>query len=132
MTAPTDTTTDDDATTEALVRALGAARVAVGVGLVVAPKLVAGPWVGGVAGSDGGGVLARGVGVRDVALGLGLLLSGGSGRTGWVEAAVLCDLGDAAATLAADDLAPDGRTTGAGVALAAAAAGLLLRQRLQR
>jgi len=76
--------------------------VALGGVAVVAPDLVARPWIGTDADRDGAKVLGRALGGRDLALGIGPVLAsrrGGPVR-GWVEAAALADLVDVAATLA--------------------------------
>jgi hypothetical protein len=80
---------------------LAAARVAVGLTAVAAPKLVARPWIGTEAGGLGAAVLGRALGGRDIALGLGLLMAARRDRPlrGWTEAGALADLVDAATTV---------------------------------
>ena len=53
----------------ALARVLGAGRVVLGAGLVVAPAALGRPWIGAAADTPGGQVALRGLGVRDVLLG---------------------------------------------------------------
>ncbi|HEY2442447.1 MAG TPA: hypothetical protein VGI31_04895 [Streptosporangiaceae bacterium] len=53
--------------------AVAAGRVAIGVVALAAPPLVARPWVGPMADSAEGRVLARALGGRDLALGIGAL-----------------------------------------------------------
>lgn len=61
------------------------------------PEVPARPWVGrSVAGTTGGRVLARGLGARDLVLGLG---AAGSGSSGWAAAGAAADALDAAVTL---------------------------------
>jgi hypothetical protein len=94
------------ARTLARLQALG--RLALGGGLVAAPGLVAGGWVGGVADRREGQALAIGLGARDVALALGTLwaLSSRRGAGPWLRAGVVADAADLAATLRARDSLP--------------------------
>lgn len=80
---------------------LASARVALGVTAMVAPTLPATPWVGAHARLPAVKLLARALGARDLALGLGLVLAlrhDGPVR-GWVEGGGLADAGDALTTL---------------------------------
>jgi hypothetical protein len=81
--------------------ALGAVRAALGVVAFIAPDRVVEPWVGPVVDPDKRAVLARALGGRDVALGLGALaaLRGRSSLRSWVIAGGLADAGDLTATL---------------------------------
>ncbi len=85
-----------------LAMATAVARCAIGVTALVAPALAAGLWADATSRRTASTrVLARALGARDLALGLGLLLAlrhDGPVR-GWVEAGGLADTGDAAATL---------------------------------
>lgn len=116
--------------------ALAGARCALGLFALMAPDAAARPWVGAAAGgparrrpgrSDAGRrVLARALGGRDVALGLGALLAAGRGAPvrGWVEAGVLADTGDALATVASfGALPPVGRFLVLGASAGAALLG---------
>jgi hypothetical protein len=88
--------TDDRA-----VQALGWMRLGLGVVALVAPSVPARPWIGEDAGRTSAKTLARALGARDAALGLGTLLAhrhGGPVR-GWLEGSALADAGDALATL---------------------------------
>lgn len=80
----------------------GAARVGLGVVALIAPRAVAALWVGPVRG-PAGAVLGRALGGRDVALGLGTLVSAMTGRSviPWVVASGGADAVDAVATLLA-------------------------------
>ncbi len=85
-----------------LVRVLAATRVGLGTLFLLAPSFVARAWVGEGAGEPTAKALARALGARDAALGLGALLAleHGESTRGWLEAAALADAGDAIATLA--------------------------------
>ncbi|MDQ1397665.1 MAG: hypothetical protein QOG64_2924 [Acidimicrobiaceae bacterium] len=82
-------------------RWLAYARIGLGVSAVLAPTLPARPWVGDDADRPAVKVLARALGGRDIALGLGavLALSHDGPVRGWIEGAALADAGDLAATL---------------------------------
>ena len=95
------------ARTLARLQALG--RLGIGAGLVVAPGVVGGAWVGAPADERDGQVLAIGLGGRDVALALGTLraLAAGHGARPWLRAGIVADTADLVATLRARDrLAP--------------------------
>ncbi len=81
--------------------ALGAVRAGLGVVAFVVPDRVVEPWVGPVVDPDKRAVLARALGGRDLALGLGTLAALGNPSTlrSWVIAGGLADAGDLAATL---------------------------------
>jgi hypothetical protein len=99
---------------------VGAARVGLGAVAVLAPNAPLRPWVGDSAGDHRALLLARALGARDLALGLGVLFAvreGGPIR-GWVEAGGLADTGDALFTFLAWRRLPGG-----GRWLVAAAAG---------
>ena len=95
-------------TARTLARLQAFGRVALGGGLVLAPGVVAGGWVGGVADKRDGQALAIGLGARDVALALGAMRALGSGRGAgaWVRAGMLADAADLVATLRARDSLP--------------------------
>jgi hypothetical protein len=119
-----------------LARGLAGGRIAVGVALVAAPGPATRRWLGSSTAEDPGREVAvRGLGARDVVLGVGTLValrSGGEVRQAarWLEAGVVADLADAAATAVAEDVdAP--KAPALGVALGAAALGLALRTRLR-
>jgi peptide-methionine (R)-S-oxide reductase len=86
-----------------LALANGIARSALGVVALTAPSVALGPWVGPAARDRSACMLARALGGRDLALGLGtvLALRHGTPVRGWVEAGGLADAGDAMVTLAA-------------------------------
>lgn len=106
-----------------LALATAVLRSAIGVVALVAPGLAAGLWADADArGLASTRVLARALGARDLALGMGLLLAlrhEGPVR-GWVEAGGLADTGDVVATLSGFGDLP---RTGRWVALCSAASG---------
>ena len=84
--------------------ALAVNRCAFGVGYLLAPERTGRGWVDRAAGNEPTQVMIRGLGVRDLALGLGALgaLShGGVSARPWFAAHALSDAADLAATLAA-------------------------------
>src|SRR3954447_21822474 len=95
-----------DARTIARVHSLG--RVALGTGLVLAPGLVAGSWVGAPADRPGGQVIAVAMGARGVGLGLVMFRAAGRPRgvRPWLRAAILADAADLVATVRARDDLP--------------------------
>jgi hypothetical protein len=96
-------------------------RMAIGAALVLAPRLAGPMWIGGDADSRAVRVLARGLGARDLALGLGtaVALDRGAPVRGWLEGAALADGVDLVATLLAGDSIPS--STRRSVALIAGA-----------
>ncbi len=88
---------------EPQVRALAVSRVAVGAALLLAPRPVLKAWLGRGGADAFSSLLARSVGGRDVALGLGTVfaLRHRTSVRGWLEALVLADAADALALLAA-------------------------------
>jgi hypothetical protein len=86
-----------------VARFMGALRVGLGVAMFVAPNKVAKSWTGEGAESTPSTLALRGMAVRDIAVGLGLVkaVELGTSTRGWLEAAALCDAGDAVATLMA-------------------------------
>jgi hypothetical protein len=86
-----------------LAFANGAARCALGVVALAGPGVPLAPWVGDASRAPAPRLLARALGGRDLALGLGALiaLGGGGPVRGWLEAAALADAVDALVTLGA-------------------------------
>jgi hypothetical protein len=87
-----------------LARMSAAGRVAIGAALLVAPQLVTRGWIGPPGGAPGAKLLARGLGTRDLVLGLGVIgaLDRGDPRApDWVRAGAVADVGDAVATVLA-------------------------------
>lgn len=77
-------------------RLLGVVRIAVGVIMLVTPKLGARLWTGERDPSATTVLAARGMGGRDLALGIGLVtaLEKGAPARGWLEAGVVADASD--------------------------------------
>ena len=86
-----------------LALGLAGARLALGVVAVVAPDQPTRPWIGRVGEGPTRRVLARALGGRDLALGIGALAAARNGADLriWVAAAGLADAGDVVATLLA-------------------------------
>lgn len=123
-------------TARLLARGLAAGRIGLGVALVAAPDVTARRWLGRAAEDPGTHVAVRGLGARDVALGLGALVALRDGNdvrhaARWLEAAVVADLADAASTAVATDVDDASHAPIVIGALAAAALGLGLRARLR-
>jgi hypothetical protein len=89
-------------------------RIVVGAALVAAPAVAARAWIGDEAESPGAKVLARALGVRDLALGLGVLLAmkNDAPVRGWLEGAALADVVDLGATAAAGPGIPQASRAG--------------------
>jgi hypothetical protein len=104
-------------------RLLAGARTAIGASLVVAPQLATASWVGRPRRSAPTTVLGRAVGVRDLTIGAGGLVTSGDAQRGWLAAGVLCDAVDLVATLVDRDELPG---TAVPMIVAAAGAGIAL------
>jgi hypothetical protein len=106
-------------TPAAQARAYALGRAALGAGLVLAPERLGRPWLGAAAGTPGGRAALRGLGGRDLALGLLLLGAVGDRAAAPVlaRACAASDAVDAAATVLARDAIP---ATGRGVVALAA------------
>jgi hypothetical protein len=119
----------DELTDEEIARLFGWARVSFGVLAFVTPRWAAKVWTG----EDITGTTAvmglRSLGVRDAALGLGLLiaLKRQAPVRGWLEAGALSDAGDVLNTLMSRRRLPPSRSV---FGLAAAGGGVLLGRRL--
>jgi hypothetical protein len=87
---------------------LSYARIAFGLGLMLAPRQMASGWSGGAAVRGGGRILAVALGARDLALGLGTLraLKAGAGEREWLLAGALADGADLVGSLALRDSLP--------------------------
>jgi len=95
--------------------ALSAGRAALGVALLAAPERIGRAWIGPAGTERAVEVLARSVGVRDVALGVGAagaLLGGSDSARAWLLGAAVCDAGDMAATALARDVLPENGVRG--------------------
>ena len=93
-----------------LAQSVAWGRIAIGVTAMVAPSLPLRPWVGDLAGDRRGKLLARSLGARDLALGLGVVLAmkHDAPVRGWVEGSGLADAGDVLSTLLAFPKLPKG------------------------
>ncbi len=109
---------------------LSVARAAIGALLIVAPGVAGGRWIGDVAHDRRTKIAIRGLGARDLALGLGALraLDRGEPVRPWAQLAALGDASDAVSSILAARRLGAGRTistvmsAGAAAALGAAAA----------
>jgi hypothetical protein len=87
-----------------IAEAIAIGRIAIGVVALVAPTVPLRPWVGrDFAWQPRAKLLARSLGARDLALGIGVMLAlrHKTPVRGWVEGAGLADAGDTLATLLA-------------------------------
>jgi len=111
------------------IRALAVGRIVAGTALLLFPTLAAKPWVGGVAGASGARVLVRSLGIRDLVLGLGVIVAGQRGESlkGWLQAGVAADAIDCVGVgLGAHDAPLLGRLAVVGVAAGAGVEGVRL------
>jgi len=118
-----------------LARALAAGRVAIGAGLLVAPRLLLGLWIGRAAAAGAVAAPARALGIREVLLGSIALHVADVPRGGpaVLRALAVCDGVDLLATLALRRSLPGpGRTLIAAMAGAAAAGQLWAAARLDQ
>jgi hypothetical protein len=114
-------------------RALAIGRIALGLGLFLAPRRLTRTWLGDEAEGRLVPAVVRGLAARDVAIGVGTLVAlRGDELTPeadrWLEAAIVGDLGDAAGTLLTGRLDRD-RAVVVAIAGSAAVAGGLIRTR---
>ena len=121
---------DLDALARPAGRAVAGLRVVFGIAALVAPRRAPRLWVGPSTAEPAGIVLGRAAGVRDLALGAGVLLADGRAERAWVLAGAFCDAVDAATTLQQWRRLPaPGRVLAGGGALGAAAVGALVASR---
>ena len=80
---------------------LSATRIAIGVAAWVAPRRFGRAWTGERSEGPLGSMAIRGLGARDIALGLGTLraLGNGSSVKPWLEMQAIADASDAASTV---------------------------------
>lgn len=118
-----------DAELEQQIRAFAIGRIGLGAAALVAPGPVLKRWLGKGHNTPATRALARFVGGRDVALGLGTLfaLSHGAPVRGWLEAGMVADAGDLFGTLLASKHLPKVATVGTSFA---AAGGVAYARRL--
>jgi hypothetical protein len=123
-----------DAASRPVASLLAWGRIGIGISALVAPSLSARPWIGSDAGAPGTRLLARAMGGRDLALGIGALrglgLSDAEARP-WVALGGMADAIDGLATVLAFGSLPRRRrwgilatTVGAAVVSARVAAAL--------
>jgi hypothetical protein len=91
-----------------IARALSIGRIAIGVGLITAPRLWAPIWVGRDGLSGAARLFSRAVGARDIAIGASTLMAMSKGERirPWVIAAIVPDAVDAIATFIERDEVP--------------------------
>jgi hypothetical protein len=109
---------------------IAAGRVLIGAVLFAAPDLMAAPWVGDDARTDGARVAVRALGARDAALGAGTLAAASAASAGdaaqlrrWLLASSASDAADFVATLAGPRT--PARTAVLALAATSAAAGVI-------
>jgi len=105
-------------------------RAAIGATLLAAPQPAGKGWLGDVADDPRAQAVLRGLGARDLAIGIGTLVSLTRGRRPdrWIEAGILADGADAfAALMARERLAPASLATTVAVAGGAALLGVYTR-----
>jgi hypothetical protein len=107
-------------------RSVAAGRIGFGLGMLADPARIAGRWIGSDARRPAVRLLTRSLGARDLALGVGALVSSGPEQQRWVAAAILSDATDLGATLGAGSAIPlSGRAVTSLVAGAAVILGLI-------
>ncbi len=114
----------------ALSTGLSVGRIVIGLGLIVAPDRVAGPWIGRAAKKAPTQIMARGLGARDVAIGvatIGTLKATGTrgmGFTVLTAITAVVDLVDVVSTAAASSEVPGKGIPTMAIAAGAAAGGI--------
>ena len=115
-------------------RAIGLGRVAVGLAILAVPARVGESWLGDDGTTPGAQVALRGLGIRDVLIGMAQAHTAADPERGyrWARTASLGDAVDLAATLAAAKHLPrSGVLTIGVVATGAAASGIVVSRWLQ-
>jgi hypothetical protein len=84
-----------------LARMLGFSRMVIGATAFIAPRFTARVWSGESPEMAVSHMAIRGLGARDVSIGLGILIALENDKPvrGWLEASALADAGDAASTI---------------------------------
>ena len=92
---------NDEWSDEDLARAFGWTRIIFGLLLVLLPRLSTRLWTGSEDTDAPTELAVRGMGVRDVAIGAGLVgaVEAGAPAAGWLRAGAIADAGDAFATM---------------------------------
>ncbi len=117
------------------MKGIGAGRLGLGLGLVVAPVFFGRPWIGDSAADDGGKVALRALGARDALLGFMAIHVASADdpliAARWSAAIALCDTVDGVASARArGGLGPQGDAIIA-LALGSAAAGYAIARSLR-
>jgi hypothetical protein len=83
-------------------------RIAVGASFFLVPGLAGRTWVGADGANTSSKLLSRAFGIRDLALGLGVVIAidRGAPVRGWLEASALSDAGDFVASLLGREAVP--------------------------
>jgi hypothetical protein len=116
-----------------IARAVAVGRIGLGAGLVIAPQRFTNLWLGHDSGRAGTQVVSRGLGARDIALGVGALTADESQLGAWAAGAVMADAADLVATIAAGRSLPvAGRALVGALALGGAALGAVALAGLSR
>lgn len=117
-----------------MARGIAAGRLAIGVGLMAAPKPFSSGWLGEVSGTPGGDVAMRALGVRDAILGGITLHTLNHPEVGprWVAMCGVADAVDFAATVAARKGLPRQAVGVIALAGGSAVAGFALAAALKR
>jgi hypothetical protein len=92
---------DSELDSRDIARLLSAGRIVIGAAAWLAPRKFARSWTGHELTGPAGTMAMRGLGIRDVALGMGTLwaLEGDGPARRWIEASALADASDAASVL---------------------------------
>lgn len=106
-----------------LARAIGAGRIAIGLGLLAAPAALGRPWLGEAGATPATQAVLRGMGVRDALIGMAQVHTAADPERGhrWARTSAIADVTDLAATLLARRSLPASGVRGT-VALAGGAA----------
>jgi hypothetical protein len=94
---------DDEFTDEDVARLLAWGRILIGSFALVAPRRFERMWIGDATEGTPSHMATRGLGGRDVAIGIGILktMENGGPVRGWLEAGAVADASDALGTLSA-------------------------------
>lgn len=117
-----------------VARALGLGRVAVGIAIMAAPARMGESWLGTDGTTPGAQVALRGLGIRDVLIGMAQVHTAADPERGyrWARTASLGDAVDLAATLAASKHLPRSGVLSIGVvATGAAVSGVVVSRWMQ-
>lgn len=117
-----------------VARALGLGRVAVGIAIMAAPARMGESWLGADGTTPGAQVALRGLGIRDVLIGMAQVHTAADPERGyrWARTASLGDAVDLAATLAASKHLPRSGVLSIGVvASGAAVSGVVVSRWMQ-